>query len=313
MECLPSLQFGCLCQGFESLSCYWIVANELGCIQTWERQNVCLLCLYEVENELKLKFDLLAAMDGNNSLMLIDSTFYTGSVHTDTPFSTSGQWILPDEVDIFKDKVKQSSNCFPPHKKDIAKPDQEIPIEQAPPSDHPSSDRNEDLGSEEIAWLNVSEHNNLAKCLDTLKNAGPKLWKKIYALFVVAEIFLSVCHYGHLLVICDMIHSGELMKYPLAIINQLLQEFRSDICLAYEIMCDFTVTLKKSILSEKVRAFCFCGVISAFYDHAYNCGCQVQWHPLYIEGVGLEGFKECKHTFCCSNKFASVTHLAMPY
>ncbi|PPQ89029.1 hypothetical protein CVT25_003943, partial [Psilocybe cyanescens] len=83
-----------------------IVANELGRNQTWERQNVCPPCLYEVENETKLKFRLLAAMDGNNSLKLIDSAFRAGSVHTDTRSSTSGRWILPDEVDIFKDEVK---------------------------------------------------------------------------------------------------------------------------------------------------------------------------------------------------------------
>ncbi|PPQ92071.1 hypothetical protein CVT25_007241, partial [Psilocybe cyanescens] len=102
-------------------------------------------------------------------------------------------------------------------------------------------------------------------------------------------------------------------KYPLAIVNRLLQEFGSDICLAYDIMCAFTVTLKKSILGEKVRASCFCGVVPAFHGHAHNRGCQVQWHPLYVEGVGLEDFEECERTFCCSNELASVTRLATPY
>ena len=72
----------------------------------------------------------------------------------------------------------------------------------------------EDLNSEEIAWLNVVEHDNLAKCLNTCvdrwRNAGPEARKKMFALFAIAGIFLAVCHHGHVLVICDMIHSGEL-------------------------------------------------------------------------------------------------------
>ena len=71
-----------------------------------------------------------------------------------------------------------------------------------------------DLNSEEIAWLNVMEHDDLAKCLNTCvdqwKNAGPEARKKMFALFAIAGIFLAVCHHGHVLVICDMIRSGEL-------------------------------------------------------------------------------------------------------
>ena len=72
----------------------------------------------------------------------------------------------------------------------------------------------EDLTTEETAWLNVTEHDRLAKCLDTCvdrwRNAGPEACKKMFALFAVVGIFLSVCQHGHVLVICDMIRSGEL-------------------------------------------------------------------------------------------------------
>jgi len=72
----------------------------------------------------------------------------------------------------------------------------------------------EDLATEETAWLNIMEHDELAKCLDTCvdrwRNAGPEARKKMFALFAVAGIFLSVCRHGHVLVICDMIRSSEL-------------------------------------------------------------------------------------------------------
>ena len=72
-------------------------------------QNVCPPCLYKVESEPPLKFSLLAAMDGNNSLKLVDSAFRAGSIHMDTRSSASQRWISPGEVDIFKDEVKKVS------------------------------------------------------------------------------------------------------------------------------------------------------------------------------------------------------------
>ena len=54
----------------------------------------------------------------------------------------------------------------------------------------------------------------LAKCMNTCverwRNAGPEARKKMFALFAVAGIFLAVCQHGHVLVMCDMIRSGEL-------------------------------------------------------------------------------------------------------
>ena len=105
------------------------------------------------------------------------------------------------------------------------------------------------------------------------------------------------------------------MKYPLAVVNRLLEDFESDICLSYDIMCAFYMTLRKSSLGPKAMGFHLSGVVPAFHGHAHNHGCQVQWHPgpLYVEGAGLEDFKECERTFCCSNELATVTRLAMPY
>jgi len=72
----------------------------------------------------------------------------------------------------------------------------------------------EDLATEETAWLNITEHDDLAKCLDTCvdrwRNAGPEARKKMFALFAITGIFVAVCRHGHVLVICDMIRSGEL-------------------------------------------------------------------------------------------------------
>jgi hypothetical protein len=47
-------------------------------------------------------------------------------------------------------------------------------------------------------------------CVERWKAAGPEARKKMFALFAISGIFLSVCRHGHVLVMCDMIRSGEL-------------------------------------------------------------------------------------------------------
>ena len=84
-----------------------IVSGELGRDDSWNAKNICPPCLYEVEDEPKLRFRFLAAMDGNNSLKLVDSVFRPGSVRKDSRETTSHRWIPPEEVDMFKDEVKK--------------------------------------------------------------------------------------------------------------------------------------------------------------------------------------------------------------
>jgi hypothetical protein len=101
------------------------------------------------------------------------------------------------------------------------------PTESVPNEESPVASRQEDPPSEadngdddgDVAWLNVNELNaeesdELAKCLDTCverwKATGPDGRKKMFALFAISGIFLTVCRHGHVVVMCDMIRSGEL-------------------------------------------------------------------------------------------------------
>ena len=83
---------------------------------TWDQDNICAPCLYKTADEPPLKFSFLAAIDGNNSLKLVDSTFRSGSVCTDDRVSSSKRWISPEDVNIFKDEVNKKVICqFPCH------------------------------------------------------------------------------------------------------------------------------------------------------------------------------------------------------
>jgi hypothetical protein len=179
----------------------------------WAIKNVCAPCLYKTEDEPKLKFEFLAAMDGNNSLKLVDSTYRAGTVRMDSRRTESPRWIKPEDVDIFKDEVGKVKSFLPNPDTtfhDIL-PQSNRGTRQGAPA---PIENTEDLSTEETAWLNLTEHDDLAKCLDTCvdrwRNAGPEARKKMFALFAVAGIFVAVCRHGHVLVICDMIRSGEL-------------------------------------------------------------------------------------------------------
>lgn len=103
------------------------------------------------------------------------------------------------------------------------------------------------------------------------------------------------------------------MKYPLAITNYLLDTYGPDGSFGYDIMCAFYKTLLQSSLGAKTVALRLRGIVPAFHGHAHNRECQIGWHPLYVEGVGLEDFEECERTFAQSNHLASGTRLSTPF
>ena len=141
-------------------------------------------------------------------------------VHTDNRVSSSKRWISPEDVDIFKDEVKkkvryQSTILFISYFP-FVQPEAQTGPNASPPVSNTTDDTlpDADFDGEDVAWLNVTEIDELAQCVNTCverwRNAGPEARKKMFALFAVAGIFLAVCRHGHVLVICDMIRSGEL-------------------------------------------------------------------------------------------------------
>lgn len=70
---------------------------------------------------------------------------------------------------------------------------------------------------DDIAWLNALENDDSADilsqvtvCVEQWKSASPEARKKMFALFAIAGVFVAVCRHGHVLLVCDMIRSGEL-------------------------------------------------------------------------------------------------------
>ncbi|KAK1227511.1 hypothetical protein PQX77_009487 [Marasmius sp. AFHP31] len=261
-------------------------------------RNVCPPCTYQLNNEVPLNPSILMAMDGNNSLKLVDADKRYGQQRLDTRRINHPRWLTAEFVDEYQDEVANARRKNPP--------------EQPTPCDGPQVD------DESVTWLNDEELDDLAgtinPCVERWKAAGPESSKKMFSFFSISGVFLSVCRHGHVLVICDMRRSGELMKYPLAVVKALLDRYGKDLGLGYDIMCAFYRTLLRSNkLGNQVVAFRLKGVVPAFHGHAHNRKCQVSWHPMYTKGVGLEDFEECERTFSQSNHLASTTRLATEY
>lgn len=72
----------------------------------WRMLNACAPCLYQLEGEPKLSPALLATMDGNQSLKLVDNQYRSGVPLQDTKTARTDFWITPDVVDQFKDEVR---------------------------------------------------------------------------------------------------------------------------------------------------------------------------------------------------------------
>ncbi|KZT68378.1 hypothetical protein DAEQUDRAFT_653084, partial [Daedalea quercina L-15889] len=178
----------------------------------WHMHNACAPCLYSIEGEEPLTPALLATMDGNQSLKLVDDVYRAGTTRYDPRTARTDMWLSPEDVDVFKDEVR---------KQDVS----------------PSNN---------MVWLDINDNDTLVSpvsiCEERWRNAGPEARKKMFALFAITGIFVAICRHGQLLIMCDMIRSGELMKYPLAIVSKLIDVYGNDIKLGYDIACSFAKT-----------------------------------------------------------------------
>ncbi|KAI6016430.1 hypothetical protein PISMIDRAFT_119470, partial [Pisolithus microcarpus 441] len=128
--------------------------------------------------------------------------------------------------------------------------------------------------------------------------------KKMFAISDQSGIFIVCCQHRFVLLGCDMVKSGELMKYPLAIMNKLLSVHGSNGMVFYDIGCAFATTLTNSTITLKALSLNTQMLVGAFHGHAHNCKCQLNWHPLYIRGTGNTKGEGCKHVFSVSNDLA---------
>ncbi|KAG1837662.1 hypothetical protein F4604DRAFT_1885677 [Suillus subluteus] len=102
--------------------------------------------------------------------------------------------------------------------------------------------------------LAVTSTNVMAEdCSKNWKAAASDEKKRMWAIFKETGIFVAACCHGFILWYADMVQSGELAKYPLAIISKVLGVLGECSLGAYDIGCGFTSTIENSSLGENFR------------------------------------------------------------
>ncbi|KAF8883570.1 hypothetical protein BD779DRAFT_1429581, partial [Infundibulicybe gibba] len=168
----------------------------------------CPPCFYKIQDEPQLTFSSFVSIDGNNSLRRVGASARGSAARQDSRTLSSDRWLEPEEVDCFKDFKSKSKSSK-------------------------ADDDWEDSAGDGQASMD---------CVSRWRNAGPEERKKMFSMFEESGIFIASCRHRCVLLTCDMIKSGELAKYPLALTHRMLTTLGENIGCAYDIGCAFATT-----------------------------------------------------------------------
>ncbi|KAG1835645.1 hypothetical protein EV424DRAFT_1468103 [Suillus variegatus] len=256
----------------------------------WRILNSCPPCTYELEDEPSLPFTRMYVLDGGNSAKCMAGP--GGHEQGDTRTYTESDYILPcDFVDSFANKVR-------PHHSQAADPVAGVSNIKEEEDTHP-----EDLMMQVMS----------SDCSKNWKAAADEEKKHMWSVFDETGIFVSTCRHGLLLWVTDMVSSGELAKYPLVIISNVIDVLGEHTLGAYDIGCGFQSTIRASRLGDAFERQKCRMCIDAFHGYAHNYLCQTKNHPNGIVGAGIEDFGTIEHFFSASNAIAPVIRYASSY
>ncbi|KAJ7814400.1 hypothetical protein B0H14DRAFT_3090110 [Mycena olivaceomarginata] len=138
---------------------------------------------------------------------------------------------------------------------------------------------------------------------DRWKNMINDVTSKMWGIFGETGIFLALCCHGFVLVLADMIKSGELAKYPLAVVEELLDAFGMKLGIGYNVGCHFRATVANSELGNEAWEKQLKCLVGSFHAHTHNRLCQLRFSATY----DLEG---CERFFSRSNGLAKSCRYA---
>ncbi|KAL6307294.1 hypothetical protein BKA93DRAFT_815978 [Sparassis latifolia] len=264
----------------------------------WHVLNACPACCYELEDEPDLKIRRMYCFDGNNSLKRL-AKVSERNVGDTRCFEDSDYFLSQDFVNQFADEVKSSRSQV---------------AQEVEPQILPRGQDEEQLDDTEGDPTDaISSDPVTRRCTQNWKSAAVEDKKKMWGIFDETGIFASACRHGFILWIMDMVRSGELAKYPLAMVAKVLQLLGPRSMGGYDIGCSFAHTIHDSSLSPEFRRLQAHLCVNAFHGYTHNHACQTQNHPNVIEGMGLEDLETMEHIFSKSNEVAPVTRYASRY
>ncbi|KAJ7718135.1 hypothetical protein B0H16DRAFT_1797773, partial [Mycena metata] len=152
------------------------------------------------------------------------------------------------------------------------------------------------------------------QCEERWKNLSEEMTSRMWGIFDETGVFLALCCHGFVLLVADMVRSGELAKYGLVMMDAILNTFGPNIGAGYDIACGFGTTIKNSPLGPRAAELNLKMLVGAFHGHAHNRLCQLKYLATYVPGLGLEDLEGCERFFSKSNalarsvRYASVFH-----
>ncbi|KAI6011812.1 hypothetical protein BKA83DRAFT_4474400 [Pisolithus microcarpus] len=240
----------------------------------WWLKHACPACTYRLQDEPAMRFRMLFAQDGNDSLKRVVTRMLDGDIDdaaTSLPTSEHTfhheQYLSHEFVDKFASN-RQTGHSL------------------------------------------VDEDGDGNLCAECWKNMKDSAMEKMWNVFNESGVFIAVCRHGFCLLIADMVQSGEQSKYALAVTSKLLDAFGPDLGGRYDIGCRFKTTLASSAIGEHARSLNYTSLINAFHGHAHNRLCQLDNLTTYVEGLGLEDLEGCERAFSKSNALVSSTRYA---
>ncbi|KAJ3833306.1 hypothetical protein F5878DRAFT_646052, partial [Lentinula raphanica] len=259
----------------------------------WRSLNTCPACQYPTLGEPELEFELLAAMDGNDSLKQVERR------DADWDSSTPGQ--LKERYDP---RVGGDNYFLDP-----------TDVDQWDQKNWPNLP----------GWNQIEQTGEPRKgCEDHWENMKKGHTEAERGIFNKTGVFVASCRHMFVLWILDMIKSGEQRKYALAFLNRFLSashEERATLssstpgkkAFGYDIGCQFDTTLSKSPLHSLAKKERVKILIGSLHGHAHNRRCQLRYLLSYIDGCGLEDLEVLERLFSQSNALALATRHASKF
>ncbi|KAJ7331092.1 hypothetical protein DFH08DRAFT_815174 [Mycena albidolilacea] len=107
--------------------------------------------------------------------------------------------------------------------------------------------------------------------------------------------------------------TAKMAKYPLAIVNALLDAFGADLGIGYDIGCGHSTTIRHSPLGPKAARLNLKMLVGAFHGHAHNRKCQLDYLATYVLGLGLEDLEGAERLFSRSNGLSRSVRYASTF
>ncbi|KAH9944949.1 uncharacterized protein BXZ73DRAFT_86554 [Epithele typhae] len=268
----------------------------------WRPRFGCPPCGYKLENEIPVRFERMGSMDANDSLKRLLRKYQDVG---DRRRHKNTYYLGPEFVNRFAKQVP-ARQAQPKPTADLGGDADDVDaLDPAPEPAPVFLDTEGDPTDGEVGAP--------SPCATNWKAAAADEKKKMWGGFDETGIFASACRHGRILWIADMIQSGELAKYGIAMVDKINTELPGNILLGYDIGCVFGGTLARSSAGPEFRRRGSLCIVNAFHGYSHSYLCQLHHHPNVIAGAGIEDLETMERIFSGSNALASIICYASKY